>query len=94
LNFDVGHAFCIGEDPQDWVARMAPHTKHYHIEDIGATRRHDHLIPGSGAIDLTATLAEIAKTGYDGWVTVELYPFIEDPDEAGRIAKAHLESIM
>ncbi len=94
LNFDIGHAFCVGEDPQDWVARMAPHTKHYHVEDIAATRRHAHLIPGRGSIDLAATLAEIAKTGYDGWITVELYPYIDDPDEAGRAAKAYLESIM
>ena len=39
LNFDIGHAFCVGEEPQDWIARMAPHTRHYHIEDIAATRR-------------------------------------------------------
>ena len=26
LNFDIGHAYCVGEDPQDWVAKMAqPH---------------------------------------------------------------------
>jgi len=94
LNFDIGHAFCMGQDPQDWVARMAPHTKHYHIEDIAPTREHAHLIPGRGAIDLKATLAEIARTGYDGWITVELYPYIDSPDEAGREAKAHLESLM
>ena len=23
LNFDIGHAYCVGEDPQDWVAKMA-----------------------------------------------------------------------
>src|SRR4029079_14352786 len=28
LNFDIGHAYCVNEDPQDWVARMAPYTKH------------------------------------------------------------------
>ena len=39
LNFDIGHAFCVGQDPQDWIARMAPHTKHYHVEDIAATPR-------------------------------------------------------
>ena len=36
LNFDIGHAFCVGQEPQEWIARMAPHTKHYHIEDIAA----------------------------------------------------------
>ena len=26
LNFDIGHAYCVGEDPQNWVAKMAgPH---------------------------------------------------------------------
>ncbi|MBN2475966.1 MAG: sugar phosphate isomerase/epimerase [Pirellulales bacterium] len=93
LNFDVGHAFCMGQDPQEWVAPMAAHTKHYHIEDIAADRRHAHLIPGRGAVDLPATLAEIAKTGYDGWLTVELYPYIDSPDDAGREARQFLQKL-
>ena len=56
-----------------------PHTRHYHLEDIAATRVHRHLIPGRGAIDFEATLRAIAATGYDGWLTVELYPYIDDP---------------
>jgi len=92
LNFDIGHAFCVGQDPEDWIARMAPHTKHYHIEDIAPTREHAHLIPGRGAIDFPAVLREIANTGYDGWITVELYPYIDDPDAAGREAKKFLDA--
>jgi sugar phosphate isomerase/epimerase len=94
LNFDIGHAFCVGQDPQHWIARMAPHTRHYHIEDIAADRRHAHLIPGRGAIDLPAVLAEIDRSGYQGWVTVELYPYLDDPDAAGREAKQHLERLL
>jgi len=92
LNFDVGHAFCVGQDPEGWIARMAPHTRHYHIEDIAESREHAHLIPGHGAIDFAAVLREIARSGYDGWITVELYPYIESPDEAGREAKRVLEA--
>ena len=92
LNFDIGHAYCVGEDPQLWVERMAPHTRHYHIEDIAASRKHAHMVPGRGAVDLGAVLAEIEKTNYNGWITVELYPYIDNPDEAGREAKAFLES--
>ncbi len=92
LNFDIGHAYCMGQEPQDWIERMATHTRHYHIEDIAATREHAHLIPGHGAIDFPAVLREIAASGYDGWVTVELYPYIDDPDAAGREAKALLEA--
>jgi sugar phosphate isomerase/epimerase len=90
LNFDIGHAYCVGEDPQDWVAKMANHTRHYHFEDIAATRVHQHLVPGRGAIDFTATLAAIQKTGYNGWLTVELYPYIDEPDDAAREAKNFL----
>lgn len=94
LNFDIGHAYCVGEDPQDWVAKMAPHTKHYHFEDIAATRKHAHMIPGTGAIDFAATLRAIEQTGYDGWITVELYPFIHNPDDAAREAMAYLRRVM
>ncbi len=94
LNFDVGHAYCVGEDPQDWVERMAPYTRHYHLEDIAATRVHQHLVPGRGAIDFDATLQAIAGTGYDGWVTVELYPYIDDPDAVAREAFAFVTAAL
>jgi sugar phosphate isomerase/epimerase len=94
LNFDVGHAYCVSEDPQDWVARMAPYTRHYHFEDIAATRVHKHLIPGHGAIDFESTLRAIAATGYDGWITVELYPYIDNPDDAAREAYGYLTAAM
>jgi sugar phosphate isomerase/epimerase len=94
LNFDIGHAYCVGEEPEQWIARMGPHTKHYHIEDIAVTREHRHLIPGRGAIDFAAVLREIARTGYDGWITVELYPYLDNPDDAGREAKSFLERVM
>lgn len=82
LNFDIGHAFCVGEEPAEWVAQMAPYARHYHFEDIASTRVHRHLIPGHGAIDFQAVLKAIHATNYDGWITVELYPYIDQPDEA------------
>lgn len=94
LNFDIGHAFCVGEDPVEWIPRMAEHTRHYHIEDIAADRRHHHLVPGEGAIDLRGVLEAIGRTGYSGWVTVELYPYVDDPDGAGRRALQYLERLV
>jgi sugar phosphate isomerase/epimerase len=93
LNFDVGHAYCVGEDPEKWVDKMAPHTEHYHFEDIAASREHKHLIPGQGAIDFAATLSTIHATGYEGWLTVELYPYIDNPDAAAREAKDYLHQV-
>ena len=90
LNFDVGHAYCVSEDPQDWVETMAPYTVHYHFEDIASTRVHRHLIPGEGAIDFAATIHAIERTGYSGWLTVELYPYLDSPDEAARQSREYL----
>jgi sugar phosphate isomerase/epimerase len=84
----------MSEDPQDWVAKMAPHTKHYHFEDIADTRVHKHLIPGHGTVDFKATLQAIDATGYDGWITVELYPYIDNPDDAAREAREYLTAVM
>jgi sugar phosphate isomerase/epimerase len=86
LNFDIGHFYCVGDDPAATVSRLARYTRHYHLEDIAATRVHHHLIPGEGAIDFPATVAEIRKTGYQGWITIELYPYVDDPDLAARTA--------
>lgn len=90
LNFDVGHFYCVGEPLPETIARLARWTRHYHVEDIAATRVHEHLIPGHGAIDFTAVLKAIRATGYTGWITVELYPYLDDPDAAGREALEYL----
>ena len=94
LNFDIGHAYCVGDSPAQWIPRLAEHAKHYHIEDIAASREHEHLVPGRGAIDLAAVLGAIRKTKYPGFVTVELYPYVDRPDEAGREAKQYLDGLL
>jgi sugar phosphate isomerase/epimerase len=93
LNFDIGHAYCVRQDPQDWVAKMSKVTRHYHFEDIAPTRVHRHLIPGHGSIDFEATLRAIVATGYDGFLTVELYPYIDNPDDAAREAHRYLTGL-
>jgi sugar phosphate isomerase/epimerase len=78
--------YCVGEDPPTALRRLAKYVRHIHLEDIAATRVHQHLVPGEGAIDFAATLRAVRDIGYDGWVTVELYPYIDDPDRAARTA--------
>jgi sugar phosphate isomerase/epimerase len=90
LNFDIGHAYCVGEDPAEWVPRMQAHTQHYHFEDIAATRVHHHLVPGEGAIDFEAVFRAIAAHTPDTWITVELYPYRDRPDEAASAARSFL----
>jgi sugar phosphate isomerase/epimerase len=93
LNFDIGHSYCVKDDPAQTVRRLAKLIRHVHLEDIAATRVHHHLIPGEGAIDFGATLAALKEVGYDGWVTIELYTCHENPDHAASVARERILKI-
>jgi sugar phosphate isomerase/epimerase len=86
MNFDIGHAYCVKDDPATTIPGCAKHIRHFHLEDIAATRVHHHLVPGEGAIDFAAALRAIRGMNYQGWITIELYPYIDDPDVAARTA--------
>ena len=94
LNFDIGHAYCVGDDPATTIPRVAKYIRHFHLEDIAATRVHHHLVPGEGAIDFAATFRAIKGIGYDGWVTIELYPYVDDPDGAARLALERIQKTL
>jgi sugar phosphate isomerase/epimerase len=94
LNFDIGHFYCVGDEPAPTVRRLAKYIRHFHLEDIAPTRVHHHLIPGEGAIDFAATFQAIREIGYDGWVTIELYPYVDDPDSAARTALERVTQIL
>lgn len=94
MNYDIGHAYCVKDDPATTIPRVAKFIRHFHLEDIAATRVHQHLIPGEGAIDFKAALQAIRAMKYQGWVTIELYPYIADPDVAARTALSRVQQIL
>lgn len=91
INFDVGHFFCVSEDPSDLMRKLTPMIHHFHLEDIAATRVHHHLQLGSGAIDLRNVLSTIEEIGYTGFVTVELYTYEDSAPDAALAAFRFLE---
>lgn len=93
LNFDIGHFYCVREDPEELVYRLAEYTRHFHLEDIADDRVHSHLVPGRGAIDFRSVFRAIEGTGYGGFVTVELYPYQDDPAAAARDAFEYLGNV-
>ena len=90
-NFDAGHLFCVGEDPVEAFDALEPYVDHVHIEDIPEDRSHEHTQLGDGAMDIDGFLGELDGRGYDGFVTVELYPYEETAAETAREAHAYLE---
>ena len=93
-NFDIGHSYCVGDDPASTIPRLAKYIKHFHLEDIASTRVHHHLIPGDGAIDFKAAIEAIRTIGYKEWVTIELYPYVEDPDQAAKLARERIAPLL
>lgn len=90
LNFDIGHFFCTGEDPVRAFEVLFEWIEHVHIEDIANNRRHYHLIPGRGVIDFAKIFSMMKHMGYKGNITLELYPYADEPDEAGTESREHL----
>ena len=93
LNFDIGHFFCVGEDPTALVMALKDYICHFHLEDIASSRVHHHLMPGEGAIDLKGVLRTIDEIGHPGFVTVELYTYEDQPVEAAQQALRYLQEI-
>jgi sugar phosphate isomerase/epimerase len=90
-NFDAGHFFCVEEDPAELVGKLGAHSPHYHLEDIPADRTHVHTQLGEGGMDLDGFLGALEDDGYDGFVTIELYPYADSPSGAAAGAMAYLE---
>ena len=93
LNFDIGHFFCAGEDPAVALEELFEWVGHVHVEDIAASREHNHLIAGLGAIDFENVFQTMGRLGYDGDISLELYPYVDAPDAAGKESRAHLVPI-
>jgi sugar phosphate isomerase/epimerase len=91
MNCDVGHLFCVGDDPATVIREMPEQIAHVHLEDIGANRVHQHLTPGKGVIDFKSIFAALKEIGYPGWVTVELYPYETTAAGVAKLAWDHLQ---
>jgi len=92
LNFDIGHFFCVGENPDRLIKTLKDYLIHVHLEDISKTRKHYHLVPGTGAIDFYKIFDALSEINYKGYITIELYPFQKNPENAAREAMRFLET--
>lgn len=90
MNCDIGHLFCVGEDPADVIRKHRAHICHVHMEDIGKNRVHQHLTPGKGAIDFRSIFRALNEINYSGWTTVELYPYETTAAGVAKAAWDHL----
>ncbi len=94
MNCDIGHLFCVGDDPAEVIRGLAEQIAHVHLEDIGENRVHQHLTPGKGAINFAKIFAALADVKYTGRVTVELYPYETTAAGVAKAAWDHLRPML
>jgi sugar phosphate isomerase/epimerase len=76
LNFDVSHFAVQGLPIAEAVRALAPHAIACEVKDQrGVAPDFQFLIPGEGDFDYVAFLKELAASGYDGSVAVEISVF-------------------
>lgn len=92
MNCDMGHLFCVGDDPVSVVRQFPAEIAHVHLEDIGKNHVHQHLPLGKGNMDIAGILQALRDVEYAGWITVELYPYVSSAAEVAREAMTYLQA--
>jgi sugar phosphate isomerase/epimerase len=102
VNFDIGHAYCLGEDVCAMGRRIGDRLNTTHIEDLAGPTPAlhldpGHLIPGDGVMPLREIFASLEKQRYGGYYIVELYTYGRpgrDPCYAARESRRRLLEII
>lgn len=92
-NLDLGHSHVLGEDPKTVISGLSQKIFHVHLEDILA-RKHYHLIPGLGDVPFQTLFSLLDQCGFKGFVTVELYTYPHEPEEAARKSLDYLQRLL
>lgn len=80
VNFDTGNSFLAGNDPVEYVRRVADRVVHVHVKDIPTSQLAERgqvtgtrvgVAVGDGVVDVRGVMAALTETGYDGVWSVE-----------------------
>jgi len=93
LNFDTCHAEVTKENLSKIISSFGKKIIHTHISDC-KDNVHFHLIPGLGDINFKEMYNSLKKIGYGEYLTAELYPYSDNPEEAASKAFIYLKNLM
>ena len=74
------------EPPAAIIRRFPQQTAHFHANDANL------LGPGMGDTDFAPILTALKETGYDGWISVEVFAEGPGPVETARLSLEHLKT--
>lgn len=71
---DTTHLASWGEDPAAPLAKLGSHLVHVHVSDYNHKNQEEHLLPGTGDIDLAKFLQTLPQTHPGLSLTLEVQP--------------------
>lgn len=93
LNLDTCHAEVNKENLSDIILKFGKKIIHTHISDC-KNNVHYHLLPGEGKIDFKKMYDSLNNVGYSGFLTAELYPYSDNPEDAASKAFIYLKNLI
>jgi sugar phosphate isomerase/epimerase len=72
LVLDTSHAAVARHDPIEVRRLFGERLRHVHLSDNAGKGWDSHLPPGDGVLDIDGFLDDLARSGYDGAVTLEV----------------------
>jgi sugar phosphate isomerase/epimerase len=69
---DLSHTSVSGRDARGMVDQLGSRLSHVHLADGSGSARDEHLIPGRGTQPCAEVLQDLARSGFDGNVVVEV----------------------
>lgn len=103
LCLDSFHLWNGGSTVADLRALPGERIAHFHINDAGPEKPagkqedSDRVMPGDGQIDLPAMLAALRETGYDKWLSLELFDktlWTKEPLEVAKLGHERLRALI
>ena len=89
--FDVGNILLYGY-PEQWIKILGQRIKKIHIKDFNVgTRQFVGLLQGD--VDYPTVMAALGSIGYDGYITAELPPYSQYPEQFVYDTAAQMDAI-
>lgn len=92
-NLCLPHVLSIGESERESLKLAGSDLGYVHVADV-CGRVHKHLIPGEGDIDFQGFFRSLTAMGYDGFLSLDLYPYVDQPDHAASRGYSYMKRLL